>query len=141
MKKATILVLILLCCSVSLVFGQSTYSVTNTSDSGSGSIRQALVDANASPDASVITFSIPGAGVHTVTLSSDLPVITAPVTIDGWSQGGLGYTATPLLEIDGAAVIGGIGLNIQSPNVTVRGLAIMSFQQFVTGGNGVGIGI
>jgi hypothetical protein len=50
----------------------ATFTVTSTSDSGAGSLRQAIVDANANPGADTIAFNITGAGVsddHAVELS------------------------------------------------------------------------
>ena len=45
------------------------FSVGNTSDSGPGSLRQAILDANADPGTTDhISFAIPGSGVHTITL-------------------------------------------------------------------------
>ncbi len=60
--------------------------VTNANDSGAGSLRDAIVAANANPGMDYITFAIPGAGVHTITLQSALDVITSPVSIDGYTQ-------------------------------------------------------
>ena len=61
-----------------------TYTVTNTADSGAGSLRQAILDANAHPGTDTIAFSIPGAGVQTIAVPvTALPVITSPVVIDG----------------------------------------------------------
>lgn len=123
----------------------STFTVTSTANSGSGTLRQAILDANASLGADVIDFAIASEypnSVETIVLASDLPVITDEVFIDGWSQGDGSYSGTPLIKLDGASVIGGIGLNIQASNSIVRGLSIVSFQQFSDfGGNGVGIGI
>src|SRR5438477_12931287 len=65
----------------------STFSVLNTSDSGPGSLRQALLDANAAPGADLITFNI-GNGHQTITPASALPDVTDPVTIDGATQPG-----------------------------------------------------
>src|SRR5262249_39269724 len=40
--------------------------VTNTNDSGPGSLRQAILNANAASAPSAIAFAIPGAGTHTI---------------------------------------------------------------------------
>lgn len=81
----------------------STFVVTNTNDSGTGSLRQAVLDSNASTQpTSNIEFAIPAStspsldvpvpGFNpatqdwTITLSSPLPPITHPVTIDGYSE-------------------------------------------------------
>ena len=47
-----------------------TFTVTNTNDAGAGSLRQAILDANASAGADDIVFAIPGPGVHTIVLAS-----------------------------------------------------------------------
>src|SRR5262249_52861107 len=51
------------------------YLVTTTNDAGFGSLRQAIVNANAHPGTDTITFNIPGSGVQTITLASSLPTI------------------------------------------------------------------
>jgi hypothetical protein len=60
-----------------------TFTVTNTNDSGAGSLRQAIPDANANAGADTINFNIPGSGPFVITLLTMLPAITDPVTIDG----------------------------------------------------------
>ena len=60
-----------------------TYTVINTSNSGAGSLQQAILDANARPGPDTIVFNIPGSGVHTIALTSSLATITDPVVIDG----------------------------------------------------------
>src|SRR5436190_22448332 len=55
-----------------------TYPVTNMNDSGSGSFRQAIIDANRHSGADIISFDIPGSGVRTITPATKLPVITSP---------------------------------------------------------------
>ncbi len=62
--------------------------VTNTNDSGPGSLRQAILDSNSNPGPDTIDFNIPGSGVHTISPTSALPTITDPVLIDGYSQPG-----------------------------------------------------
>jgi len=58
---------------------QATFGVTNTNDSGPGSLRQAILDANAAPGSDVITITATG----TVQLQSALPTITDPVSLQG----------------------------------------------------------
>src|SRR5262245_38943113 len=62
------------------------FTVTNTDDIGTGSLRQAITDANVA--GGTITFNIPGAGVHTISPLSVLPTITNAVVIDGYTQPG-----------------------------------------------------
>ena len=44
----------------------TTYTVTSTADSGAGTLRQAITDANANPGEDTIAFAIVGSGVHTI---------------------------------------------------------------------------
>jgi hypothetical protein len=62
------------------------FQVTNSNDVGSGSLRQAIIDANAA--GGTITFNIPGTGVHTISPLSVLPSLTNSVIIDGYTQPG-----------------------------------------------------
>ena len=66
----------------------ATFTVTNTAPSDSGSLRQAILGANATPGPDSIVFAIPGPGVQTIALASPLPTITEPVFIDGFTQPG-----------------------------------------------------
>ena len=106
----------------------STFLVSNTGDSGPGSLRQAILDSNAATGATnTIDFDIPGPGVQTIAPLSPLPAITNPVLIDGYSQPG--YAGTPLIELNGSQAGSGDGLTITGPDVTVRGLDINNFSQ------------
>ena len=81
----------------------STFTVTNTNDSGVGSLRQAILSANSTVGVNTITFSIPGPGLHTIAPISPLPVITNMVTIDGTTQPGYSAVAgVPVIELSGA---------------------------------------
>ncbi|HKR10428.1 MAG TPA: Calx-beta domain-containing protein [Pyrinomonadaceae bacterium] len=108
------------------------FTVTNANDQGSGSLREAIVNANATPGPDTIVFNIPGAGVKTISLSTPLPEITGQVVIDATTQPG--YTGAPLIELDGlAAGASGSGLVIKAGSSTVLGLAIVNF----TSNNGI----
>jgi hypothetical protein len=117
---------------------QAVYTVTTTTDSGAGSLRQAILDANANPGPDSITFAIGGSGSQqTIQPTSALPTITGPVTIDGWSQGGSGYTGPPLVELNGAlAGSQVVGLTLTGGSSVVRGLVVNGF---VPGGSAGGI--
>jgi hypothetical protein len=81
----------------------ATFSVTNTNDSGAGSLRQAIIDSDSTSSSksapNVISFNIPGAGVHTIAPLSPFAWVEEPVVIDGSSQPG--FSGQPLVEIDG----------------------------------------
>ncbi|HEX8141546.1 MAG TPA: DUF4394 domain-containing protein [Pyrinomonadaceae bacterium] len=108
------------------------FTVTNTNDSGAGSLRQAILDANANPGLDAIDFNIPGAGVQTITPATALPIITGPLIIDGFTQPGTiansqptgGLNAALLIEINGANAGAGPCLRITAGGSTVRGLVI-----------------
>ncbi len=104
----------------------SIYQVTNTQDAGPGSLRRAILDADAHAGHDRIAFAIPGDGVHTIALASALPTITQPVILDGTTQPG--FAGSPLIELDGrGAGANAAGLRITAGNSTVRGLAIDGF--------------
>ena len=122
----------------------ATFTVTNTLNSGAGSLRQAILDANSNPGRDTIGFNIPGAGVHTISATNALPVITDPVTIDGYTQPGSatnslanGDNAVLLIELNGSQAGGVRGLTIATSNTTVRGLVINGFSDgiFLQSGN------
>src|SRR6266542_316231 len=100
--------------------------VTNTNDSRAGSLRQAIIDANATSGRQTISFNIAGAGVHTIVPLSALPEFTDPVIVDGTTQPG--FSGTPIIEISGAGLSGPVsGIVITAGNSTVRGLVINRF--------------
>ncbi len=103
----------------------ATFTVTNTNDSGAGSLRQAITDANAAGGSDIIAFNIAGAGPHTIALASALPTITGAVTIDGWSEPD--FAGTPVIVLDGNGTTAADGITITASNVTVRGLVINRF--------------
>jgi hypothetical protein len=116
----------------------ATFTVTIINDFGPGSLRQAILDANATPGADRIVFNIPGPGVHTISPLAALPALTddAGVTIDGYTQPGsspnalvIGDNAVLLIDLNGASAgASATGLLIQSSNNSVRGLVIGRFE-------------
>lgn len=104
----------------------NTFVVTNTNDTGSGSLRKAMLDANANAGLDLITFAIGGGGVHTIVPLSPLPEMYGPVIIDGTTQPG--YVDKPLIEINGSlAGVSVNGITLYAGGSTVRGLAINGF--------------
>jgi hypothetical protein len=116
--------------SFTIVIDPEGLVVTNTNDSGPGSLRQAILDANAAPGPDEIGFSIPGAGPHAISLASALPQITQPLYLNGASQPG--YAGTPLIVLDGSDVPAGTGLWFAVGNSRVQALSIVGF-----GGSGI----
>jgi titin len=105
----------------------SVLNVTNSNDSGLGSLRQAILTANAATTVDTINF--PGVS-GTINLFSPLPTITKPVVIDTGLQ-------PPTLTINGA-LAGGNGLTIAASGVTIRGLIFTNFAGsgiFIKGSN------
>jgi hypothetical protein len=107
----------------------STFAVINTNDSGEGSLRQAILDANAHPAPNTIIFDIRPGGVQTIRPMSALPTITNPVVIDGTFQPG--YAGRPLIVINGSEAGNVNGLTISAGNSTVRGLVINGYDGFL----------
>lgn len=108
---------------------RQSFVVTNVNSHGSGSLRDAIINANATLGPDTITFNIPGSGVKTINPGTALPEITERVVIDATTQPG--YAGTPLIELNGSALgSNASGLIIKAGNSTVRGLSIGSFSGF-----------
>jgi len=101
------------------------YIVSNLNSSGTGSLYQAITDANASAGMDEIIFTV--AGVIPVTAAYPLPAITGALAIDGNTAPG--FNGTPVVEVSGtsagqtsgfifAATAGGSGM---------RGISVVSF--------------
>jgi parallel beta-helix repeat protein len=96
------------------------HTVLNTNDSGAGSLRQAILDANASEGPDVIQFAIPGDAPHVIPLNSPLPAITGATFVNGPGEG------APSVVIDGVNLIApATGLSLAGPDIHVRGLSIV----------------
>lgn len=113
-----------------------TFFVTNTSDSGDGSLRLALQTANSSCNGNnpcLVAFRIPEvAGVATIRPETPLPHVTAEnLFIDGLSQARYfadSNPAGPEIELRGSALSEGDGLVMAVPcAAVVQGLAINGF--------------
>ena len=120
-----------------------TYTVKDTSDSGTDSLRWAINQANADGGTSIIEFDIPeidpgySGGVWTIQPATPLPFLSSGnTTIDGYSQDGayeaegVDSPATIVIEIDGSGVTDPTnqnGFSITSSGNTIKGLAINRF--------------
>lgn len=116
------------------------FLVTNLNDGGPGSLRAAILAANAdaSPGSDAIKFTISGA----ITLASDLPAITNTVQIDGTSAPSFVAGRSPVVELNfnghagltfstgssGSSLLGlalgnaaGNGVTLNSSNITLDG--------------------
>lgn len=113
--------------------------VTNTNDSGAGSLRQAILDANANTTTSAaphqITFNIPGSGVQTIAPTTALPQMIQPTVIDGTTQPGSSCGTLVPLDANGAITATGqtqhnLMVEVTSRNIatTVHTLTIISAQ-------------
>ena len=59
----------------------ATFTVIQTGNSGDGSLRTAITNANNTPGSDLIVFDLPGSGPHTILLTSTLPTITGDLSI------------------------------------------------------------
>src|SRR5207244_3223679 len=100
-----------------------TFIVKSTNDNGPGSLRQAILDANANPGTDTIEFNLPGPSLR-IQPGLSLPGITDPVVIDGTTQPG--FAGVPIVELNGANSPS-LGLFVDAKNSTVRGLVINGF--------------
>jgi len=109
------------------------FPVTTTNDSGPGSLREAILDANANPGLDTINFAIAQAGLQSIVPLSSLPTITSPVLIDGYSQSGSspntlpnGENAVLLIELNGsrAGASGALSIGSGGAGSTIQGLVI-----------------
>lgn len=129
----------------------ASFLVSSTADSGPNTLRQAILDANASPNASdanpdviVFDFTGLGGGHQVITVTSPLPAITDPVVIDGYSAPGSSINKTPVgldeqetdvavinVQIDApgvspTAALPGL-ITVVAPNTTIDGLSLTRF--------------
>lgn len=120
----------------------TTFTVTSTANSGAGTLRQAILDANADASATTllphrIEFGIAGTGVKTITLTSTLSNISRPTVVDGSTQTGYAAGGQPKVRITFnfvAANLNGLTFLSTADGSIARALNIIEF-----GGNGAGV--
>ena len=137
MRAILLPLLVLTCTGLYLRFAPDnthaamTFVVTNVNDSGPGSLRQAMLDANANAGADLITFNITGPS-RRIQPQLGLPDITDAVVIDGSTQPG--FAGAPIVELNGAtSAVRAFFVN--APGTTIRSLVINGFS---TGGIVIG---
>ena len=123
-----------------------TYTVTNTDASGSGSLRQAILDANGNTGHDSIDFGITGA----IVLTGGLPPISDDLTITGPGadqldisgantyrvftiNGAAAVTITGVTVRDGRANYGG-GMYVYDGSATLNGTQVVSNSASTSGG-------
>ena len=111
----------------------ATFTVNNTNDSGGGSLRSQINAANLTAAEDEIKFDIPSASPasHTISLATDLPSVTQPVVIRGYSQPDASpadtlSAADPTVVIDATNAVR--GLHLAGDGIEVRGLVINNAQ-------------
>lgn len=139
MSKCSILVIVFTVFGLSLLVNiqhvkAATITVTNTNDSGGGSFRDAINQANTNADTDTITFDIPTNCPQIIPTSALSPInstVASPVIIDATAQAcTLGASDAPNVEISGnGAGAGSRGLHITGNGAgsVVRGLIINRF--------------
>jgi Bacterial Ig-like domain (group 3)/Right handed beta helix region len=104
-------------------------TVTTTADSGLGSLRQAIQDADSSSgDLVAIDFAIPGTGPFVISPTLSLPEIARPIVLSANTQAG--FSGTPIVELAGNSAgpsVSGLVLGAGSDGSTIRGMAISLF--------------
>lgn len=105
----------------------ATFEVISTGNTGTGTLRWAIEQANATFGQDLISFNIPGTGVQSIKPTTALPTITETVIIDGTTQPG--WSSTPVIELNGSlAGTNQTGLNIDtSVNETTEYFTYASF--------------
>jgi CSLREA domain-containing protein len=108
----------------------ATFTINTSDDHDDGvcnvadcSLREAI---NAAITGDTISFNIAGSGVRTIKATSGFN-ITKAITIDGTTQPG--FAGVPLIELNGAGAAVN-GLNVNAPNVNIKGLIINRFSGY-----------
>jgi CSLREA domain-containing protein len=149
--------------SAKLAYASTTFTVNSTGDASDANLtnaacdvdatttgdqctlRAAIQEANGTPGADTINFDVSGTGcvngVCTISPSTELPIITDQVIINGYTQGdgtpadssddarpntlAVGDNAELKIKLDGTEA--GNGLKIEADNSTVKGLLISNW--------------
>ncbi len=154
--------------SAKIAYASTTFTVNSTGDQADAGIdgacdvdlgatgdqctlRAAIQEANGTTDTDTIEFNIPGSGVHTISPSAELPLVTASVIINGYTQGdgtpgdtsddatentrAVRDNAKLKIKLDGGVLDGtvdtGNGLKFEADNSTVKGLIVSNWENGV----------
>jgi parallel beta helix pectate lyase-like protein len=142
--KNTIVYLCLIACGLVLspqVMRAGTYTVTSTADSGPGTLRQAIIDANTNPGLDTIRFNISTGGGNlfegsapntyaVIEVNNALPTITGAVYINGSTQSNTnpGNTVSQLVGVDNISTAA-----IPYPDIYIVPSATFSFSNSPAG--------
>jgi hypothetical protein len=147
-RTASIAVVIFAIAIFSSIANAANFHVTTTADNGNnttptaGSLRKAIIDANAHAGLDTIDFNIAGVGVQTISPPAPLPIISDPVVIDGYTQRPCASNPAPcsqvnslangdnavlLIELNGINLGQGSGLWLDAGGSTIKGLVIHHF--------------
>ena len=111
------------------VSSRTIFTVTSASDSGPGTLRDAITQANATPNLAgpdVINFDFGTVDPTVISISTALPAITDPVKIDAMEQ--LNYSGTPLVQLRPLAAIQ-YAFEVDTVESEIRGFSITGFDQ------------
>ena len=118
-----------------------TFLVTIVDDGGTGSLREAILSANASPGLDTIAFDLGSLGGTTpgqtflIGAAIPLPAITDPVVIDGTTQPSFVPGGPPVVVVQGQPDDGvrfdGLVVETAGAGSTIRGLALVGFDDAV----------
>ena len=131
MGRATRFAIGLLLYAVALPVHAATITVTNTNDSGAGSLRQALAVAH---DGDSITFAVSG----TITLTSGALVVAKSVTISGPGADQLSIVGIPFQSVFAVAAATISGLSIRNGAVGIDNFGGSTVKNCVISGMSVG---
>ena len=122
----------------------ATIVVTNSNDSGQGSLRSAMLAANTLPGGDTIVFAD---DVTLIQPQSSLPPVTDALTIDGLVDPDGGARTRPHVLLHGSGAPVSVGLALAAENCTVRGVAVggwrvgmeLTAKECTVAGNYIGI--
>lgn len=122
--RRSVILLCVLVLGLARAAGGATYTVTNSANSGAGTLRTAITNANANPGTDTIQFSLP-AGSLTIPVSTELPRVVERAKILGTTQPG--YSNAPLVTLNAASSAVTNGLFLGAIGCTVTAVRVHGF--------------